>query len=165
MTNQRTGFILIEIGVVLAIGFILILCLVPAARQIQKVSSPEYRLIRAANRMVGRWSTVAMKLVRVLGDFLFGVLLISGVPMCVMALTLILALLYESQFHVFISISDGIGTIIFGVMCIAAFAYVIRFRLRRRLLPKGVVVLEVLLGIIGAFFLFCGYGVLMVYSI
>jgi len=107
-----------------------------------------------------------MKLVRLSWDFLFGVLLIGGAPLCAMALTMILLFLNESRFPVIIS--EGIGFVILGVMfitAVAAFAYAIRFRLRRRLLPKGVVVLEVLLGIIGAFFLLSGYGVLMVYAI
>lgn len=42
--------------------------------------------------------------------------------------------------------------------------YAIRFRVRRRLLPKGFVVIEAILGIMGAGLLFAWYGVLA-YSI
>jgi len=106
-----------------------------------------------------------MKVVRLCWDLFFGVLLIGGAPMSVMALTVILGDFYQSLFHVVIS--DGIGFAVFGVMFIsmvAVFFYAIRFRLRRRLLPGGFIAAEVLLGIIGAFFLFSLYGVLM-YSI
>ncbi len=107
-----------------------------------------------------------MKLVRLSCDFLFGVLLIGGVPWCViMALILILASLYESLFHVIMS--EGTRGVFVGLMSIAAVAvivYAIRFRLRRRLLPKGVVVLEVLLGV-GAFLLFSPFGLFLFYAI
>src|SRR4051812_8360973 len=106
-----------------------------------------------------------MKFVRLSWDFLFGVLLIGGAPMCVIALTVILGNLYQTLFHVIIADSSDLvmgGAMFF--MAVAAFAYAIRFRLRRRLLPKSVILLEVLLGIIGAFFLYAFYGVLM-YSI
>ena len=107
-----------------------------------------------------------MKLVRQSWDFLFGALLIGGAPLCVMTLTVILGGLYESLFQVIIS--EGISFVVFGVMfitAVAAFAYAIRVRLRRRLLPRGILVLEVLLGTISAFFLFSAYGVIMVYAI
>ena len=105
-----------------------------------------------------------MKFVRISCDFLFGVLLIGGAPLCAMALSIFLIFLSPCP----AIISEWIGFVFQGVVfipAVAAFAYAIRFRLRRRLLPKGVVVLEVLLGLIGALFLFSGYGVLMVYAI
>ena len=105
-----------------------------------------------------------MKFVRISCDFLFGVLLIGSAPLGAMALSIFLIFLSPCP----AIISEWIGFVFQGVVfipAVAAFAYAIRFRLRRRLLPKGVVVLEVLLGFSGAFFLFCGLSVPFVYAI
>jgi hypothetical protein len=50
-----------------------------------------------------------------------------------------------------------ISAAFFGAL--VAFAYAIRFRLRRRVLPAGFLALEILLGLAGAFLLFMFYGV------
>jgi hypothetical protein len=103
-----------------------------------------------------------MKLVRLSWDFFFGALLIGGAPVSVIALTVVLGDLYQSVFHVIIP--EGASLVVFCAMslaAVAAFACAVRYRLRRRLLPKGVVVLEVLVGVIGAVVLYAFYGVLL----
>jgi hypothetical protein len=106
-----------------------------------------------------------MKLFRLSWDFLFGVLLICGAPWSIIALTVILFDTYQSVFHVIIP--DSLSVVIVSVMFIIAvsiFAYVIRFRWRKRLLPKAFIALEILFGTTLALFLFCFYGV-VTYSI
>jgi hypothetical protein len=107
-----------------------------------------------------------MKSLRLIWDFLFGALLIGGAPMCVMALTVVLADFCQALLQVVIP--EGVSLAIFVLMSltsIAAFAYAIRFRLRRRLLPKAVILAEVVLGAVGAFSLFSFYGVVIYSSI
>jgi hypothetical protein len=97
-----------------------------------------------------------MKHIRLLWDFLFGVLLIGGAPWAVLGLTVVLGDLCQSQFHVVIP------ELIFGIMllaAIAAFCFAISYRVFHRLLPKPFIVLEIILGMAGAIFFFGLYGV------
>lgn len=101
-----------------------------------------------------------MKWLRLFWDFLFGVLLIGGAPWAVLALTVILGDLYQSLFHVIIS--DITQSVIVSVMMIAAtamFCFAVSYRFRRRLIPKWLVVLEIMFGLAGAIFFFGLYGV------
>jgi hypothetical protein len=107
-----------------------------------------------------------MKSLRLFWDFLFGVLLIGGAPMSVLALTVVLADSYRAVFHIVIPQGTSLILVVLSfVMAVVAFACAIRFRLRRRLLPKGAIVGEAVLGLIGAFFVYSFYGVVTYSSI
>jgi hypothetical protein len=106
-----------------------------------------------------------MKLLAQTWDVLFGALLIGGAPWVVIALSVILGDLYERLFQT--TVPDKVGTVACVVMFITAFiafAGAIQFRVRRRILPVGFVILEAFLGVAGALVLFVFYGVLT-YSI
>jgi hypothetical protein len=107
-----------------------------------------------------------MKSLRLFWDFLFGVLLIGGAPISVLALTVVLADLYQATFHMVIPRGTSLILVVLSfVIAALAFAYAIRFRLRRRLLPKRALLGEVLLGLIGSFFVYLFYGVVTYSSI
>jgi len=98
-------------------------------------------------------------------DFLFGVLLIGGVPWAILALTIIVEKAVQGLFN--ITVSDGAGMAIMGVALLAALigcGGALMFRLRHRRLPIGFVFFEALLGLVGAVALLIFYGVLM-YSV
>ena len=97
-----------------------------------------------------------------LWDFIFGVLLIGGAPWSVIALVTVVGDLIQKLFHVVIP--DGVS-IFAGFMSLAlgfaAFIGAIMFRFGRRIIPRGFLVGEVLLGLFGAVVLFVFYGVLL----
>ncbi len=100
-----------------------------------------------------------------LWDFIFGVLLIGGAPWSVIAVVVVVSDLLEKHAH--IVASDTVALVISGIMFITAlfvFGAAIAYRLRKRLLPRGFIVAEIFLGVVGAFVLFMFYGVIM-YSI
>jgi drug/metabolite transporter (DMT)-like permease len=106
-----------------------------------------------------------MKPIRLSWDFVFGVLLIGGAPMSIFALMVVLGDSFQKLSH--IRIPNTVGFVMFAIMFISAllaFIFALRFRLRKRLLPRVFIVVEALLGIVGALFLFAFYGV-MVHSI
>jgi hypothetical protein len=95
-------------------------------------------------------------------DFLFGILLIGGIPWITVVAIGLLCVAMEKLFH--IQDSDASARVLGLVMWIAvgiSFAWAIRFRVRRRLLPVGFVALEALLGVAWALAFFALYGVLM----
>ena len=106
-----------------------------------------------------------MKLLRYSWDLFFGVLLIGGAPWCVVASLIILGDLFQSVSHLIVP--EAVFAVLFFLSlagAVAAFAFAIRHRVRQRVLPPGFLVLEILLGLGGAFILFGFYGVVM-YSI
>ncbi len=103
-----------------------------------------------------------MRLLRLSWDFLFGILLIGGAPWCVLALVIILGDGFQKMFHVVIPDSVNYPLTWVALLgALAVFILAIRHRVRRRLLPKGFLALELLLGIGGALFVFAVYGVVM----
>ncbi len=82
--------------------------------------------------------------------------------MSIFALTIILGESLQKLFH--LRIPDAVDSAISAIMLIfglLAFIFALRFRLRKRLLPRGFVVIEAVLGIAGALCLFVFYGVTM----
>jgi hypothetical protein len=99
---------------------------------------------------------------RKLLDFAFGVLLFGVTPMSVFALAILIGELLHRLSHVVIphSVGSAIGIIVY-VLALLGFIGAFVFRLRKRILPRGYIVAEVLLGIIGAFVTFIFYLVVM----
>jgi hypothetical protein len=68
---------------------------------------------------------------------------------------------FQSLFHVILPMWIGAAVSCVGLIAaVVAFVYAVRFRLRKRLLPSGLIVLELLFGIAGALVLFAFWGVL-----
>ena len=102
-----------------------------------------------------------MKLLRQFWDFLFGAILIGGAPKSVIGLFVTVGDSLHWLLKFTISIPVGL---IFGFAVIAvaigAFVVAIRFRIRRRIVPSWLVVLEIILGVGWAGFVYAFYGVL-----
>jgi hypothetical protein len=105
---------------------------------------------------------IGMKLLRMLWDLFFGAFLIGGAPWCIIAAFIVIGDLIQKILHV--TIPDVVDIPLFCLALVGAataFGFAIRHRVRRRVLPAGFLVLEILLGLAGAFFLFMFYGVVM----
>ena len=101
-----------------------------------------------------------------LWDFLFGTLLIGGAPWSILALWFVVGDLFEKYTHV--AISDTVGLVITGIVLIltlVAFGAAVVYRFRKRLLPRGFIVAEVCLGVVGAILLLGYYAAVMQYII
>ena len=97
-----------------------------------------------------------------LWDFIFGVLLIGGAPWSVIALVVVVGDLVQKYTH--IDVPDTVALIISGIVFITTFLVfgaAVAYRVKKRLLPRGFIMAEVLLGVVGAVFLFGFYGVMM----
>ena len=99
---------------------------------------------------------------RKLLDFAFGALLFGVAPMSVFALAIFIGELLH-RFSTFViphSAGFAIGIIVYA-SALLAFVGAFVFRLRKRMLPRGFIVAEIVLGIIGAIVTFFLYLVLM----
>lgn len=97
-----------------------------------------------------------------LWDFIFGVLLIGGAPWSVMAFVILVGDLVQKYVHV--DFMGTVGFVVFGIMAITAFlafGAAVAYRVKKRVLPRGFIIAEVLIGVIGAILLFGVYGVFM----
>jgi hypothetical protein len=94
-------------------------------------------------------------------DFLFGALLIGGLPLSAFALLLLGSQLYESVFKARVSESamDALFLVAF-TLAVVGFGWALLFRFRRRLTPKWVLAMEAGVGIVGAGVVFMVMGVL-----
>lgn len=98
---------------------------------------------------------------RGIGDFLFGALLIGGVPVSAFALLLIGGQVYESVFKAHVSESAMNALFLVALaLAVVGFGWALMFRIRKRLTPKWVIVLEACVGIVGAGVVFMVMGVL-----
>ena len=99
---------------------------------------------------------------RKLLDFAFGALLFGVAPMSVFALAIFIGELLHRFTTVVIphSVGFGIGVIVYA-SALLAFVGALFYRLRKRMLPRGFIAAEVVLGIIGAFVAFILYLVFM----
>jgi hypothetical protein len=99
---------------------------------------------------------------RKLLDFAFGALLFGVAPMSVFAVVIFIGELLHRFSTVVIphSVGYAIGVIVYA-LALLAFVGAFVFRLRRRMSPRGFIVAEVVLGIIGAIVIFFLYLVLM----
>jgi hypothetical protein len=97
-----------------------------------------------------------------LWDFMFGVLLIGRAPWSVIGLATVVGDFLQK--HTRIVTSDAVDYVIISIIMVAAFfafGGAVAFRIKKRLLPRGFIVAEVLLGVVGAFVLFMFYGVIV----
>ena len=91
-----------------------------------------------------------------------GVLLFGGAPWSVIGLATVIGDFLQKHIH--IVTSDAVDNVVIGIIMVAAFLAfggAIAFRLRKRLLPRGFIVAEVFLGVVGAFVFFLFYGVII----
>ena len=102
-----------------------------------------------------------MKLLRQSWDFLFGAILIGGAPLSVIGLFVTVgdSLQWLLKFTISIPVGFIFGFAVIAV-AIGAFVVAIRFRIRRRIVPSLLVVLEIILGVAWAGFVYAFYGVL-----
>ena len=99
---------------------------------------------------------------RKLWDFIFGVLLIGGAPWSVIGLATVVGDFLQNHIHVVTS--DAVDYVVIGIIMVLAFLAfcgAVAYRLRKRLIPRGFIVAEGILGILGAFCVFVFYGVLV----
>lgn len=102
-----------------------------------------------------------MKPLRLFSDFALGVLLIGGAPVCALVISVMIGngiRKFSGPDH-----SDGSDPITFFfalLLALAAFTIAVRYRFERRLLPRGVIALEIGLGIVGAFFAVIWYAIM-----
>ena len=98
---------------------------------------------------------------RKLLDLIFGAFLIGVAPMSVFALFILPGeILHLFHIQVVIPIGFVITCVVYSA-ALLAFIGALFFRLRKRLLPRGFIVAEVVFGIVGAFFAFLFYCALI----